>query len=118
MAAIKLYRGVTYPSQYQHTDGNGANLPLTDCTVFFTVKPAEYDENTTDTTAVFKATITAHDDAANGLTSWDTLIPRTGVEPGDGYFCDIVVQDVNGKQLPPVYLGAVSILGKPTNRIA
>lgn len=112
---IELYRGVTYPSVYQHTDGNGQPLPLTGCTVFFTVKNEKYDEDATDTTAIFKETVTAHTDAAAGLTGWDTMIPATGVEPGK-YYYDIVVKDATGIELPPVLIGQCKILGKRTNR--
>lgn len=113
---LTLYRGVTYPSSYQHMDGNGNKLPLTGCTVFFTIKPVEFDEDSADTSAVFKQTVTSHADAPNGYTTWDTLIPATGVTPGKGYYCDIVVQDSTGKDLPPVFLSKVTISGKVTNR--
>lgn len=114
---ISLYRGVTYPSQYQHTDGNGVSLPLTGCTLFFTIKDAKYDEDATDTTAIYKATVTSHTDAANGVTEWETLIPATGVNPGK-YYYDITVQEADGDQLPPVLIGECKILGKRTNRVA
>lgn len=112
---ISLYRGVTYPSTYQHTDGSGVNLPLTGCTVYFTIKTAKYDEDATDTSAIYKETITSHTAPLTGLTSWNTLIPATGVTPGKYYF-DIVVEDATGKQLPPVLIGECQILGKRTNR--
>lgn len=114
--ALTLYRGVTYPSSYQHTDGDGNKLPLTGCKVFFTIKPVKFDEDTADASAVFKETITTHDDAANGYTTWETLIPATGVTPSKNYYCDIVVQDSNGDSLPPLYLDKVTIAGKVTNR--
>lgn len=116
LMALTLYRGVTYPSSYQHTDGNGNRLPLTGCTVFFTIKPVNYDEDATDTSAVFKQTITSHTDAANGYTEWDTLVPATGVTPGKNFYCDIVVQNSDGEDLPPVFLSKVTISGKVTNR--
>lgn len=112
---ISLYRGATYPSVYQHTDGDGVELPLTGCTVFFTIKSAKYDEDSTDATAIFTATVTSHTDAAAGLTGWDTLIPSVGVDPGKYYF-DICVQDSGGEKLPPVIIGECQILGKRTNR--
>lgn len=115
-AKISLYRGVTYPSVYQHTDGNGAKLPLTGCTVFMTIKNTLYDDDTSDTTnVIFKNTQTSHTDAANGLTGWNTLIPAVGIEPGKYYF-DIVVKDTTGVELPPVISGTCTVLGKQTNR--
>lgn len=115
-ASIKLYRGVTYPSVYQHTDGNGASLPLTGCTVFMTVKNTTFDDDTTDTTnVIFKATVTSHTNPASGLTGWSTLIPATGVLPGKYYF-DIVVKDSTGIDLPPVIIGTCTVLAKQTNR--
>jgi hypothetical protein len=114
--ALKLYRGVTYPSTYQHTNGNGTPLSLVGCTLFFTIKPVQYDDDVTDTTAVFKATVTSHTNAAAGQTAWNTLVPATGVDPGDGYYFDIVIRDATGIDLPPVIIGSCSILGKRTNR--
>lgn len=114
---ISLYRGVTYPSVYQHTDGSGAAMSLVGATVFFTVKPYAYDEDVTDTAATFTATVTSHTNAAAGLTGWNTLIPATGVTPGK-YYYDIVVKDSTGAELPPVLIGECSILGKRTNRTA
>lgn len=117
-ASIKLYRGVTYPTQYQHTDGNGNKLPLTGCTVFMTIKNTIYDDDAADTTnAIFKNTQTSHTDPTNGLTGWNTLIPATGVLPGKYYF-DIVVKDSTGIELPPVISGTCTVLAKQTNRTA
>lgn len=113
-ANLSLYRGVTYPSVYQHTDGSGNKLPLTGCSVFFTVKAAKYDDDPTDATAVFKANATITD-AVNGLAGWNTLIPAVGVLPGK-YHYDITVKDATGIELPPVIIGIATILGKSTNR--
>jgi hypothetical protein len=112
---LSLYRGVAYPSVYQHTDGNGNNLPLTGCKVHFTIKNTKYDDDMSDSMAVFKTTVTSHTDAAAGLTEWETLIPATDVAPGK-YYYDIVVQEADSDQLPPVLIGEVKILGKRTNR--
>lgn len=111
---ISLYRGVNYPSTYQHTDGSGNKLALTGCSVLFTIKANQYDDDATDATATYKinATIT---DPTNGIATWNTLIPATTVEPGN-YFFDITVVDATGKALPPVLIGKCIILGKTTNR--
>lgn len=111
---ISLVRGATYPSTYQHTDGAGNKLPLTGCTVYFTVKADEFDDSADDSSAVFKVVITSHDDAPNGFTKWDTLIP-TLTEPGT-YYYDIVVKDATGKEAPPVVFGECEIGGKVTNQ--
>lgn len=117
-AKISLYRGVTYPAVYQHTDGNGNTLPLTGCTVFMTIKNTTYDDDATDTTnTIFKTTVTSHTNAAAGLTGWNVLVPATGVVPGKCYF-DIVVRDSTGNDLPPVIIGVANILSKTTNRTA
>lgn len=115
---FKAYRGVTYPAVYQHTDGNGTNLPLTGCTVFMTIKNTSYDDDTTDTTnVIFKNTQTSHTNAAAGLTGWNVLIPATGVEPGK-YYYDITIKDSTGVELPPVAIGVCTVLSKTTNRTA
>jgi hypothetical protein len=116
MANIELVRGVTYPTTYQHTDGNGATLPLTGCTVFMTIKNTLYDDDTADVTnVVFKNTQTTHTNPATGLTGWNVLIPATGVTPGK-YYYDIVVKDSTGVELPPVVSGTCKVVGKQTNR--
>lgn len=113
---ISLYRGVSYPTTYQHTDGNGGKVPLTGCQVLFTIKPVSYDDDPTDATATYKVSGTITD-GPNGLASWNTLIPATSVEPGD-YFFDITVVDSTGKALPPVFIGQCKILSKTANRYA
>lgn len=111
---IKLYRGVTYPTSYQHTDGNGAKLSLVGCTVIMTIKKAKYDDKADDSTAPFKVAVTSHTDAPNGLTNWETLFPAIGFPPGK-YFYDIVVKNAAGKEAPPVLIGECQVLGKRTN---
>ncbi len=115
-ASIKLYRGVTYPTTYQHTDGTGAPLSLVGSTVYMTIKNQLYDDDAGDTTnVIFKNSQTTHTNATSGLTGWTTLIPATGVIP-DKYYFDIVVKDSTGVELPPVIIGTCTVLAKQTNR--
>ena len=116
-AKISLYRGVTYPTTYQHTDNDGNALPLTGCTVLFTVKLEKYDDASDDSSAVYRETITEHADPEGGITSWEITIPATSVQPGK-YFFDIVVVKQDGEALPPVIMGECKIEGKVTNRYA
>jgi hypothetical protein len=112
--SITLYAGVNYPAIYKHTDGAGNAVSLAGCTVFYTIKPKPYDDDSNDGTATYKtsATIT---DPAQGLATFDVLIPATGIPAGKQYF-DIVVQLPGGKKLPPVLIGEVDIKRKRTNR--
>jgi hypothetical protein len=113
-ANLSLYRGVSYPSTYQHTDGNGNNLPLTNSAVLITIKPNQYDDDLTDNTAIFKVSATITNPTA-GTASWTTLIPST-VDPTKAFY-DITVV-TNGQALPPVLSGKCTILAKTTNRTA
>lgn len=113
--ALKLYRGTTYNFTYNHKDTAGAQVPLTGCTVYFTVKKAKSDSSADDATAVIKKTVTEHTDAAHGITGFKLNDADTQIDPGK-YFFDVVVEAANGEAEPPSLLGTVTVLAKQTNR--
>jgi len=112
---ITIFRGRTYDFTYNHTDTAGAAVPLTGCTVYFTVKPNDYDSDNTDSNATIKKTITSHTDAAGGITAWTLNDADTYVEPGK-YFYDVIVEDASGHAEPPSLTGKFTVTGTPTNR--
>lgn len=112
---INVYRGTTYEFSYAHTDSAGAAVSLVGCTIYFTVKSAEFDSDATDAAAAIKKTISSHDNAAAGLSSWRINDADTYIEPGKYHF-DVVVEDSNGRSLPPSLIGDFIVKGKPTNR--
>lgn len=112
---ISIYRGTTYDFTYNHTDVNGDPVSLVGSTVYFTVKTNEYDDDLTDADALIKKTVTDHNDAAAGETSWTLNDEDTQIEPGTFYF-DVVVEDSEGLSDPPSLIGTFKVTGKPTNR--
>ncbi len=113
---MSIHRGVTYDIVYHHENSTGDPVPLTGCTIYFTVKTEEWDTNTTDTSAVIKKTTSVHTNAAAGLSGWKLTDADTQVaEPGDYYF-DIIVEDASGESLPPCVIGAFIVKPKQTNR--
>ena len=122
--ALSITRGTTYNLGYQHqTDGENASLE--GCTLYLTVKTAEYDSDAIDSSAVIKKTLTDADftDAANGytvikLTDLDTAY-KTGtteyIDPGLDYIYDIRVKEANGYTYKR-FEGDVTFDGSPTNR--
>ena len=113
MEDITVYRNSSYKMTYAHTDGTVA-LPLTGCTVYFTVKNEKWDSDMTDTTALVSKTVTSHTDASNGLTEWVLTDADLNINPGK-YYYDVIVEE-NGKSLPPVLQGKFKVLPVTTNR--
>lgn len=112
---ITIYRGRTYDFSYAHTDTTGAAVPLTGCTVYFTVKSAEYDSEATDSSALIQKTITSHTSEAGGLTEWTLDDTDTYVTPGK-YYYDVIVEDSSGHASPPSLEGRCIVKGTATNR--
>lgn len=107
-ANVTIYRGTSYPMTYTHpTDMTGGTL-------YFTVKPTEFDDSAPDTTGMPKATVTSFTNGGT-LASWTLTETDTYVEPGN-YFYDIVFQDSTGISFPPIFEGKFKILPHPTNR--
>lgn len=65
----------------------GSAQDITGWTLYFTLKP-KADAKTDDSTAVITKTVTSHDDAANGLTSFTLSESDTDISYGD-YIYDI-----------------------------
>lgn len=112
---ITIYRGRTYDFTYNHTDSTGAAVPLTGCTVYFTVKSSDYDSDATDAAAAIKKTITSHTNAAGGVTAWTLNDLDTYIAPGK-YHYDVIVEDSSGLSQPPSLFGDFKVIGTPTNR--
>lgn len=105
---LTVYRGTTYDMSYVHP------VAMTGGTVYFTVKPEEYDTDADDSDATPKKTITSFTES-NTKASWTLTEADLYIEPGD-YFYDIIYQDVAGASSPPIFQGKFKVLPHPTNR--
>lgn len=101
---LTIYRGATYDEPLP------LGMNLTGCTVYFTVK-SDYDEDTTDASAVISKDITVHDDAINGISRL-TLTSADTDKPAGNYLCDIHVKETASGKVYPFVPGKLVI--KPT----
>lgn len=113
MTDITINQGTTYTMAYTYTV-NGSAGNLTGATIRFTVKDAEYDTSSDDSTALIKKNVTSHSDPTAGISSIDLAPVDTDVTPGK-YFYDIKVEDSAGN-IYKTHEGRLTIDGSPTNR--
>lgn len=111
---IEVFRNRTYPMKYRHTDSDGNPVSLVGATVYFTVKTEQWNDDTTDASALIKKTITSHTNAAQGITDWTLTDVDMHVDP-DNYYYDIIVEYA-GQSQPPSLYGRFKVIGTPTNR--
>jgi len=99
--------------QYYEEDGT-TQRSLTDCTIFFTVKPDSNDSDADDSEATIFKTITSHTTPATGLSAIALTDADTDVAPKK-YFYDVKVKESDGN----IYLaqkGRITVLATVTNR--
>lgn len=120
MANLKVNRGTTYIIHYQHQH-DSVTAALTGCTVYFTLKSAEYDTDADDSDALVAKTLIQ----ANGDIP-DHLVGAVDIEvlPGDTdtltpgkYHYDIKVKESDNR-VYKVDEGTIKLDGSPTNRSA
>ncbi len=121
---LEVYRGVSYPVIYNHTDSSGASVPLTNMTLYFTVKADKHDTSADDSTALIQKTITSHTgtvegytlSAAGGVTGFYLTDVDTYIEPGKYYYVFLVEDNTTFRTEPPSVFGTFTILANQSNR--
>lgn len=112
----KIPRGTSYRINVEFQI-DGAPASLVGATVRFTIKSVRYDAETDDSSATFTQDVTAHDNAAGGLSHVGLLPADTSAfVPGD-YFYDIKVQLADPTKVYLLEEGELTITGSPTNRL-
>lgn len=112
MAQLKINRGTTYTIGVLYKK-NGEPFSLVGCTVRFTMKTEEWDDNMSDSDAVVQKNIT--DGTAEGEATI-TIDPTDTAElTPDKYYYDIKVEEVGG-EIYKIDEGTVKLDGSPTNR--
>lgn len=115
MGKFNIDRGTTFTIDIVYKK-NGVAASLAGATIRFTVKSVEYDDSTTDSTAVIAKNVTSHTNAAAGLSS--ILINPTDtatLTPGK-YRYDIKVAEAGGA-VYKIDEGIITLDGSPTNRL-
>ncbi len=113
-------RGTTFLLTYNY-QRNGVAATLVGATVFFTVKSAEYDADTLDSTALLKKTKTTYalagDNAAGGVAVIQLDPADTATVVPSTYFYDCKVKDASGN-IYQIDEGRFVLDGTTTNRIS
>lgn len=113
MAKLKINRGTTYSIGIIYKK-NDIATSLVGATVRFTMKPAEFDSDTADTTAsVIKNVTTGLSDGTASIVL--NPVDTATLAPGD-YFYDLKVQE-SGGAIYKIDEGTVILDGSPTNRL-
>lgn len=120
---ITINRGTSWSTTYTHQH-DGVPFTLVGATVYFTVKPVEFDSVQDDSTAIIEETVTTHVDPTNGITNIELSPTQTSyilgvagnyIAPGTNYTYDIKVKEADGSIYKTVE-GKCKIDGSPTNR--
>ena len=114
MGKLTIDRGTTFTIGVLYKR-NGVAESLVGATVRFTVKSAEFDTSTTDSTAIITKNVTdgnAQGEATITIDPADTatLVPNK-------YYYDIKVEQADG-QIYKIDEGTIKIDGSPTNRLS
>lgn len=114
MGKLTIDRGTTFTIGVLYKR-NGVAESLVGATVRFTVKSAEFDTSTNDSTAIITKNVTdgnAQGEATITIDPADTatLVPNK-------YYYDIKVEQADG-QIYKIDEGTIKIDGSPTNRLS
>ena len=116
MAKLNINRGTTY-SRTLNYSVDGVATSLVGSTVRFTMKTAEYDSDTADTSAVVQKDITNGTSLGVATITLDPADTAT-LTPGKYYYDIKVDVDSDGATVYKVDEGTVKLDGSPTNRLS
>lgn len=114
MATLKIDRGTSY-ARTGTVRVDGELVTLVGATIRFTVKPEEFDNNTSDLTAIVTKNVTNGTAEGAYTIALDPADTAT-VEPGD-YFYDVKVKFPTGA-VYKIDEGKIKLDGSPTNRLS
>jgi hypothetical protein len=114
MATLKINRGTTYSIAVNY-QRNGVAATLVGATVRFTMKGAEYDTSTDDSTASLLKNVT--NGTSDGVATITIDPADTATLTPTNYFYDIKVEDADGN-IYKIDEGKVKLDGSPTNRLS
>lgn len=111
---LEVDRGTNYSITVNYVK-NGAAGDITGGEVFFTVKTVQWDDSSSDTSALLKKNVTSFVSPTDGV-AVISLVPddTASVDPGN-YWYDIKVRDASGETYK-VDEGRFILDGSPTNR--
>lgn len=116
MGTLEVYRGDDKNYLLHFVDGAGADINITDWTVFFTVKPhpiSSYDAD--DTGALISKTITVHTVPLEGKTTISLSKTEFASLPISAHLYDIQVKRADGT-IKTIVVGTFNVLRDITRR--
>lgn len=116
MANLKINRGTTY-NRTVNFSIDGVLTSLVGATVRFTIKTAQYDADTTDSSAVVEKNIT---NGTSGGQAIITLAPADTATliPGKYFYDTKVDLNSNAVTVYEIDTGTIALAGSPTNRLS
>lgn len=110
-----LNRGCVETIAVEFQDKNGAWIDKTNKKLYLTAKTQPWDNDATDSDAVFKIVGTIADNTKPGYVEFNLTEEDTYLDPGSQYFCDIVQTDEDGGNAERVFIGYFNIIGGANN---
>lgn len=104
----------TIAADFKNSDGSWVDK--TNKKLYLTAKTQPWDDNTTDSDAVFKVVGTVPDTTAPGRVEFNLTEEQTYLDPKQVYFCDIVQTDADGtSNAQRLFIGYFNVIGGANN---
>lgn len=113
---INITRGNTLVINYTNQDNSTPPNPisLSGATIYFTVKPVQWDTSSTDATAIFQ--IVSSGNTGNTCTFTATATQTELLLPTNSpYYWDITIAYADSQVITPIS-GQINVTGTPTNK--
>lgn len=111
-----LNRGCVETIAVEFQDAQGALIDKTTKKLYLTAKTQPWDDDATDSDAVFKVVGTIPDSSKPGYVEFNLTEEDTYLDPTVTYFCDIVQTDADGaSNAERVFIGYFNVIGGANN---
>ena len=111
-----LNRGCVETIAIEFLDANGGWIDKTNKKLFLTAKTQPWDNDATDSDAVFKVVGIIPNAAEPGRIEFNLSEEQTYLDPTVQYFCDIVETDADGaSNANRVFIGYFNVIGGANN---
>lgn len=111
-----LNRGCVETISVEFKNSDRSWVDKTDKKLYFTAKTKPWDDDTTDSDAVFKVVGVIPDPSAPGHVEFNLTEQQTYLDPKQLYFCDIVQTDADGtSNATRIFIGNFNVIGGANN---
>ena len=111
-----LNRGCIETIAVSFKNSDGSWVDKTNKKMYLTAKNKPWDDNATDSDAVFKVVGVIPDSTAPGRVEFNLSEAQTYLNPKEVYFCDIVQTDADGtSNAERLFIGYFNVIGGANN---